>query len=82
MISEPKSAKINFKPEIYHSLLLKAQETRKSISELVNEAISLYFAGASDNRDKNNGSALANEARRQSLLVSEHVPPFRGRVGS
>ena len=31
MIPEPKSAKINFKPEIYHSLLLKAQETRKSI---------------------------------------------------
>ena len=67
MISEPTSAKIDFKPEVYHSLLLK---TRKSISELVNEAISLYFA---ENRDKNNGSALANEARRQSLLVSKYV---------
>ena len=49
------------------------------MTKLVNEAISLYFAGASRrNRDINNGSALANEARRQSLLVSEHVPPSEG----
>lgn len=78
MIPEPKSTKIDFKPEVYHSLLLKAQETHKSISELVNEAISLYFAGVFDDRDKNNGSALANEARRQSLLVSKHVTPSEG----
>ena len=75
MGSEPTSAKIDFKPEIYRNLLLKAQETRKSVSELVNEAISLYFAGAFESRDKNNGSALAKEARRQSLLVSKHGAP-------
>ncbi|MCP4283413.1 MAG: hypothetical protein GY792_03015 [Gammaproteobacteria bacterium] len=75
MISKPTSTTIDIKPEIYHILLLKAQKTHKSISELVNEAINLYLAGAFDNRDKNNGSVLAKEARRQSLFVSKHVEP-------
>ncbi len=73
MISEPQSATIDFTPEMYQILLLKAQETHKSVSELVNEAIHLYFSGAVNSSDESNSDTFAKEARRQSLLAGTHA---------
>ena len=39
MSSEPKRATVYFEPEIHRALRLKAAETERSISDLVNEAV-------------------------------------------
>ena len=44
METTPKRATIYFEPEIHRALRLKAAETDRSISELVNEAVQLSLA--------------------------------------
>jgi hypothetical protein len=44
MNSEPKRATVYFDPEIHRALRLKAAETDRSMSELVNEAVQLSLA--------------------------------------
>ncbi|MGD2054977.1 MAG: CopG family transcriptional regulator [Gammaproteobacteria bacterium] len=39
MSNEPKRATVYFEPEIHRALRLKAAETERSISDLVNEAV-------------------------------------------
>lgn len=44
MDTTPKRATIYFEPEIHRALRLKAAETDRSVSELVNEAVQLSLA--------------------------------------
>ena len=44
MNSEPKRATVYFDPEIHRALRLKAAETDRSMSDLVNEAVRLSLA--------------------------------------
>ncbi len=44
MDTTPKRATIYFEPEIHRALRLKAAETDRSISDLVNEAVQLSLA--------------------------------------
>lgn len=41
MSSEPKRATVYFDPALHHALRVKAAETERSISDLVNEAVQL-----------------------------------------
>jgi hypothetical protein len=44
MNSDPKRATVYFDPEIHRALRLKAAETDRSMSDLVNEAVQLSLA--------------------------------------
>lgn len=44
MNTEPKRATVYFEPEIHRALRLKAAETDRSMSDLVNEAVQLSLA--------------------------------------
>jgi hypothetical protein len=44
MSTEPKRATVYFEPEIHRALRLKAAETERSISDLVNEAVQQSLA--------------------------------------
>jgi hypothetical protein len=44
MDTEPKRATVYFDPEIHRALRLKAAETDRSVSDLVNEAVQLSLA--------------------------------------
>jgi len=44
MNTEPKRATVYFDPEIHRALRLKAAETERSMSDLVNEAVQLSLA--------------------------------------
>ena len=44
METSPKRATIYFEPEIHRALRLKAAETDRSVSDLVNEAVQLSLA--------------------------------------
>ena len=44
MDTSPKRATIYFEPEIHRALRLKAAETDRSVSDLVNEAVQLSLA--------------------------------------
>ena len=44
METEPKRATVYFDPEIHRALRLKAAETDRSVSDLVNEAVQLSLA--------------------------------------
>ena len=44
MNTEPKRATVYFDPEIHRALRLKAAETDRSMSDLVNEAVQLSLA--------------------------------------
>ncbi len=44
MSTEPKRATVYFEPELHRALRLKAAETERSISDLVNEAVQLSLA--------------------------------------
>lgn len=44
MSTVPKRATVYFDPKIHHALRLKAAETDRSISDLVNEAVQLSLA--------------------------------------
>ena len=44
MSTTPKRATVYFEPEIHRALRLKAAETERSVSDLVNEAVQLSLA--------------------------------------
>ena len=48
MNTEPKRATVYFDPEIHRALRLKAAETDRSMSDLVNEAVQLSLAEDAD----------------------------------
>ncbi|GBE45284.1 hypothetical protein BMS3Bbin11_00368 [bacterium BMS3Bbin11] len=48
MNTEPKRATVYFAPEIHRALRLKAAETDRSMSDLVNEAVQLSLAEDAD----------------------------------
>jgi len=48
MSEEPKRATVYFDPEIHRALRLKAAETDRPISDLVNEAVKLALAEDAD----------------------------------
>lgn len=48
MGAAPKRATVYFEPEIHRALRLKAAETDRSMSELVNEAVGLSLAEDAD----------------------------------
>ena len=63
----PKRATVYFEPELHRALKLKAAETDRSLSELVNEAVKLSLA-----EDAEDLAAFEERAREPSL-VFEHV---------
>ena len=48
MNTEPKRATVYFDPEIHRALRLKAAETDRSMSDLVNEAVQMSLAEDAD----------------------------------
>jgi len=44
MSNTPKRATVYFDPELHHALRVKAAETERSMSDLVNEAVQLSLA--------------------------------------
>jgi Antitoxin-like ribbon-helix-helix len=44
MSTTPKRATVYFDPELHHALRVKAAETERSMSDLVNEAVQLSLA--------------------------------------
>ncbi len=75
MITHQQEIPIDFKADIYQILVLKAEETHISISELVNEAIKWYFSGVFEPLTSQYSDEFIQEARRQSLLVSQRTEP-------
>jgi hypothetical protein len=68
MTNENKRATVYFDPEIHRALRLKAAETDRSLSDLVNEAVKLALAEDAED-------LVAFEER-----ASEPVLPFEGVV--
>ncbi len=48
MNANPKRATVYFEPELHRALRLKAAETDRSVSDLVNEAVQLVLAEDAD----------------------------------
>jgi hypothetical protein len=48
MNTDPKRATVYFEPELHRALRLKAAETNRSVSDLVNEAVQLSLAEDAD----------------------------------
>jgi hypothetical protein len=48
MSTDPKRATVYFEPEIHRALRLKAAETDRSMSDLVNEAVQMSLAEDAD----------------------------------
>jgi len=48
MSTTPKRATVYFEPDIHRALRLKAAETERSVSDLVNEAVQLSLAEDAD----------------------------------
>ena len=51
MDTPPKRATVYFEPEIHRALRLKAAETDRSVSDLVNEAVQLCLAEDAEDLD-------------------------------
>jgi len=65
MSSNPKRATVYFDPELHRALRVKAAETDRSMSDLVNEAVQLSLADDADDlavfEDRVNESSLPYE---------------------
>lgn len=75
MIVDQQEVPIDFQTDVYRILLLKAEETHTSISEVVNEALHWYFSGQSTPLLSQYSQQFIQEARRQSRLVSQSLDP-------
>ncbi len=74
-MSDPaKRATIYFDPEIHRALRLKAADTDRPISELVNEAVRLCLA-----EDAEDLSALQDRAREPNVAFEEAVKGLKKR---
>jgi len=74
MSNESKRATVYFDPEIHRALRLKAAETDRSISEIVNDAVKLALA-----EDAEDLAAFAGRVREPELLFEDVVKDLRRR---
>jgi hypothetical protein len=74
MSDKPKRATIYFDPEIHRALRLKAAETDRSVSDLVNDAVRLSLA-----EDAEDLAAFEERASEPSLSFEKVVRELRAR---
>ena len=74
MSAAPKRATVYFQPEIHRALRVKAAETDRSISELVNEAVKETLA-----EDAEDLAAFEERARERSTRFEEVLKRLRRR---
>ncbi len=74
MSEEPKRATIYFDPEIHRALRLKAAETDRPISDLVNDAVKLALA-----EDAEDLAAFEDRAREPNLPFESVVKDLKRR---
>jgi len=74
MNTEPKRATVYFDPEIHRALRLKAAETDRSMSDLVNEAVQLSLA-----EDADDLAAFANRVNEPNLPYEAVVKDLKRR---
>lgn len=74
MAAEPKRATVYFEPEIHKALRMKAAETDRSISDLVNEAVKHSLT-----EDAEDLAAFKERARENSLSFEEVVRRLKRR---
>jgi len=74
MSEEPKRATVYFDPEIHRALRLKAAETDRPISDLVNDAVKLALA-----EDAEDLSAFEDRARERNLPFESVVRDLKKR---
>jgi histone H3/H4 len=74
MSAEPKRATVYFDPEIHRALRLKAAESERSMSELVNEAVKESLA-----EDAEDLAAFEERARERSVRFEDVVKRLKQR---
>jgi len=74
MSEEPKRATVYFDPEIHRALRLKAAETDRPISDLVNQAVKLALA-----EDAEDLAAFEDRAREPNLPFERVVKDLKKR---
>ncbi|GIW56916.1 MAG: hypothetical protein KatS3mg082_3320 [Nitrospiraceae bacterium] len=74
MKGEARRATVYFDPEIHRALRMKAAESERSISELVNEAVRLSLA-----EDAEDLAAFEERAREKSIRFEDVVKQLRRR---
>ncbi len=74
MKAKPKRATVYFDPEIHRALRLKAAETDRSVSELVNDAVKLSLA-----EDAEDLAAFEERAREPSLSFEDVLKDLKRR---
>ncbi len=74
MSGEPKRATVYFDPRIHRALRMKAAESDRTISELVNEAVKLSLA-----EDAEDLAAFEERAREKSVRFEDVVKQLRRR---
>ncbi len=74
MSNENKRATVYFDPEIHRALRLKAAETDRSISEIVNDAVKMALA-----EDAEDLAAFADRVREPELPFEDVVKDLRRR---
>ena len=74
MSEEPKRATVYFDPEIHRALRLKAAETDRAISDLVNKAVKLALA-----EDAEDLAAFEDRAREPNLPFERVVKDLKKR---
>ena len=74
MSEEPKRATVYFDPELHRALRLKAAETDRPISDLVNDAVKLALA-----EDAEDLSAFEDRARERNLPFESVVRDLKKR---
>ena len=73
-MNESKRATVYFDPELHRALKLKAAETDRSFSELVNEAVKLSLA-----EDAEDLAAFEERAREPNLVFEDVVKDLKRR---
>lgn len=74
MSSDPKRATIYFDPALHRALRVKAAETERSISDLVNEAVQLSLV-----EDAEDLAAFEDRVNEPSLLYEDVVKDLKRR---
>jgi plasmid stability protein len=74
MSTNPKRATVYFDPELHRALRVKAAETERSMSDLVNEAVQLSLA-----EDAEDLAAFADRANESSLPYEDVVKELKRR---
>jgi len=73
-MNESKRATVYFDPELHRALRLKAAETERSLSELVNEAVKLSLA-----EDAEDLAVFEERAREPNLMFENVVKDLKRR---